>query len=202
MIYFLKSEVQYYFAISISAYFNYRNSSVHDEIRSSKRQSRKNRLSNLDLTQTPYKNKPIGYFCIHTYPDLLRFQPSTRIRFCCVFNRPHVCLSCQSAGLPEHQFARAPVYPECQFCQSASLPECQSASFASLPERQFYQSASFARVPVYQSASLPVRQFYKSASVLKFTKRTNVCFRALIRKYLYTQENVTLKVLRLITFIS
>ena len=115
---------------------------------------------------------------------------STRIRICCIFDRPHVsgfvafltvhtyaCLAkapvCLSTSLPEHQFARAPVcqsvsLPQRQFPQSASfarVPACQSAmqsaSFPSLPERQFYQSAS-----------LPVRQFYKSASVLKFTKRT------------------------------
>ena len=42
---------------------------------------------------------------------------------------------CQSASLPERQFARAPV------CQSASLPECQ---FARVP---VCQSASFARSP-------------------------------------------------------
>ena len=177
MIYFLKSEVQYYFGISISAYFNYRNSSVLDEIRSSKRQSRKNRSSNLDLTQTPYKNKPTGYFCIHTYPDLLHFRPSTRIRFCCVFNCPHVCLSCQSAGLPEHQFARAPVcqsvsLPQRQFPQSASfarVPACQSAmqsaSFPSLPERQFYQSASLPECQFYKSVSSPERKFCQSASL-------------------------------------
>ena len=100
---------------------------------------------------------------------------------------------CQSASLPERQFARAPVSPERQFCQSASfarvlvsperqsvLPERQFASFARAPvspERQLAKVlVSFARAPVCQSASfarapvLPERQFCQFCQSASFAR--------------------------------